>query len=129
MLFAMLTRSAVAKVLRRSIATVGRLEGQELFPRRDRNGVFRFDEAEVAAVARRLRIGDVPAARGRWLDARRRPSPWSRTDERKRSSTAAGLSEEIARLRDENARLKVELAEVTTASAELLEELESLCND
>jgi hypothetical protein len=121
----MLTRSAVAKLLRRSIATVRRLEGRELFPRRDRNGVLRFDEDEVATVARRLRTGDLPAARGGWLDGRRRPSPWSRADVRKRSSGVTESCEELSRLRDENARLKGELAELTAASAELLEELES----
>jgi hypothetical protein len=103
MLFAMLTRSAVAKLLRRSIATVRRLEGQELFPRRDRNGVLRFDEGEVAAVARRLRAGDVTAARDDWLIERRLPQAWSLTGARKGSSAEVEHSEDIAKLRRENA--------------------------
>lgn len=125
----MLTRSAVAKRLRRSIATVRRLEGQELFPRRDRNGILRFDESEVAAVTRRLKTGEVPAARGGWLHNRRSPSPWPATEARRGSSAQVGHAEEIAKLRDENARLREELAELTTVSADLLEELESLCGD
>jgi hypothetical protein len=130
MVFTMLTRSAVAKLLRRSIATVRRLEGQELFPRRDRSGVLRFDEGEVAAVVRRLRAGDVTAARGDWLDVRRRrPQAWSLIGARKGSSAGVEHSEEIARLREENARLRAELADVMTASGELLEEIEALCND
>jgi hypothetical protein len=125
----MLTRSAVAKRLLRSVATVRRLEGQELFPQRDRNGVLRFDESEVAAVARRLRAGEVPAARGDWLQDRRHPSPWSSRKARAKPSHEVERVEELTRLRNENARLKDELAELTTASAELLEEVESLYGD
>ncbi len=47
----MMTRSQVAKRLGKSIATVRRMEGVELFPTRDGRGVFRFDPAEVEAVA------------------------------------------------------------------------------
>ena len=48
----MLTRSQVAKRLRRSIATVRRMEGHELHPQKDERGVHRFDAEEVAEVAR-----------------------------------------------------------------------------
>ena len=49
----MLTRAAVAKRLGRSIATVRRLEGNELHPWTDERGVHRFDAAEVDELARR----------------------------------------------------------------------------
>jgi len=51
-LWCMLTRSGVAKRLGKSIATVRRMEGVELFPRRDERGVCRFDPDEVERVAR-----------------------------------------------------------------------------
>jgi len=129
MLPAMLSRSAVAKLLGRSIATVRRLEGRELFPHRDGNGILRFDLDEVNAVARRLRRGDVPAARGDWLSDRQRARSWPPKRPRKASTTEIEGCEEMARLRDENARLKEELAEMTAASAELFEQIEALCDD
>src|SRR5262245_59629875 len=55
----MLRRSQVARRLGRSVATVRRLEGAVLFPERDRRGIYRFDEGEVADLARRVRNGDV----------------------------------------------------------------------
>jgi hypothetical protein len=103
----MLTRSAVAKRLKCSIATVRRLEGHDLFPRRDSNGVHRFDESEVAEVARRLVNGDAPAAKGSWL----RGSASCRTTSRVGSSRTSaamlpgertsflGNSSEMVRLR------------------------------
>jgi hypothetical protein len=48
----MLTRSGVAKRLGKSIATVRRMEGIELFPTRDERGIHRFDPEEVERVAR-----------------------------------------------------------------------------
>ena len=64
----MLTRAGVAKYLGKSIATVRRLEGRDLFPRVDKRGVHRFYETEVSCVRDRLRAGIlVPAARGKWL--------------------------------------------------------------
>jgi hypothetical protein len=53
----MLTRSQVAKRLGKSIATVRRLEGVHLFPRKDRRGVHWFEEYEVEALARSIRSG------------------------------------------------------------------------
>jgi|GEM_PF-6213731 len=50
-----MTRSQVARTLKRSIATVRRMEGNELHPWRDSKGVHRFDAGEVADVARQLR--------------------------------------------------------------------------
>ncbi|HYQ00461.1 MAG TPA: hypothetical protein VER96_17410 [Polyangiaceae bacterium] len=125
----MLSRSAVAKLLDCSIATVRRLEGHELFPRRDRSGVLRFDLDEVNAVARRLRTGRVPAARGDWLSNRRHARSWPQKGARKASTTEIEGCEEMARLRDENTRLKEELAEMAAASAELFEQIEALCDD
>ena len=43
----MLTRSQVARRLNKSLATVRRLEGWKLHPRRDANGIHRFDPEEV----------------------------------------------------------------------------------
>lgn len=47
----MLTRVQVARRLGKSIATVRRLEGSQLHPRRDASGVLRFDDAEVHRLA------------------------------------------------------------------------------
>jgi hypothetical protein len=47
----MLTRSQVARRLGKSLATVRRLEGSSLHPRRDDNGVHWFDESEVQRLA------------------------------------------------------------------------------
>src|SRR5690349_3484518 len=43
----MLTRAGVAKRLGRSIATVRRMEGNELHPWVDDRGIHRFDQTEV----------------------------------------------------------------------------------
>jgi hypothetical protein len=48
----MLTRGQVAKRLGKSIATVRRMEGRALHPKRDQKGVLRFDPAEVESVVR-----------------------------------------------------------------------------
>ena len=73
----MLTRSAVAARLGRSIATVRRLEGVHLHPRRDASGVYRFDRDEVEHLALAIRSGrrtlaGTPHSRGwkGWLDRR-----------------------------------------------------------
>jgi hypothetical protein len=54
MLLFMLTRSQVARKLGKSVATVRRMEGVELNPVRDERCFHRFDEREVALVARRI---------------------------------------------------------------------------
>jgi hypothetical protein len=46
-----LTRTEVARQLRVSIATVRRMEGRELHPRRRRDGTRLFDATEVATIA------------------------------------------------------------------------------
>jgi hypothetical protein len=53
----MMTRGQVARRLGKSIATVRRLEGTQLHPRRDVNGILRFDPNEVERVARALGRG------------------------------------------------------------------------
>ena len=116
----MLTRSGVAKLLRRSVATVRRLEGHELFPRRDARGVHRFDESEVAEVAHRLRGGNLDAARGRWLTHRRTFLPFRSAKATHRDD----IGEELKRLTEENDKLKQELSELTLALAGLLNELD-----
>jgi DNA-binding XRE family transcriptional regulator len=50
------TRSELAKLLDVSISTIRRLENKELFPKKDSNGVHRFDYAEVAELARRRAV-------------------------------------------------------------------------
>src|SRR5687767_5498602 len=45
-----LTRRQVAAKLRKSVATVRRLEGHVLHPRRDSRGVYRFNSDEVERV-------------------------------------------------------------------------------
>ena len=47
----LLTRSEVADALGVHISTVRRLEGRDLHPIRDRNGVHHFDRTEVAELA------------------------------------------------------------------------------
>ena len=47
----MLTRASVAKRLKRSIATVRRMEGRELHPWTDDRGIHRFDSHEVEQLA------------------------------------------------------------------------------
>lgn len=51
---AMMTRSAVAKALGRSVATVRKLEGVKLFPERNDAGTWLFDPEEVKALAREV---------------------------------------------------------------------------
>jgi septal ring factor EnvC (AmiA/AmiB activator) len=63
----MMTRGQVAKRLGKSVATVRRMEGRELHPSRDRNGVFQFDPAEVERVAQ---------GRGDHTGAHARRSSW-----------------------------------------------------
>ena len=63
-----LTRSGVAKRLGKSIATVRRLEGRELFPIVDTQGVHRFPNDQVQRLLLRLHAGDsISGARGDWL--------------------------------------------------------------
>jgi hypothetical protein len=52
----MLTRAQVAKRLGKSIATVRRLEGDRIHPRRDEAGINRFHPAEVDRLAADLRL-------------------------------------------------------------------------
>ena len=54
-----MTRQQVAKRLRKSLATVRRLEGVRLHPIQDGRGVHRFDPAEVEALAKDIEQGNV----------------------------------------------------------------------
>jgi hypothetical protein len=66
-----LTRGGVARKLGKSVATVRRLEGHELWPVVDTNGVHRFSEDQVSCLQHKLREGvGAPAARGEWLKSR-----------------------------------------------------------
>lgn len=52
-----MTRGQVAKALGRSLATVRRLEGTLLFPRRDYAGVWRFNPKKVAELVKKVKAG------------------------------------------------------------------------
>jgi hypothetical protein len=69
----MLTRAGVARRLRKSIATVRRMEGLDLHPTVDGHGVHYFDVREVDAV------------RSRRPDSGERP-PWPRARDQRRSA-------------------------------------------
>jgi hypothetical protein len=120
----MLTRSGVAQRLGRSLATVRRLEGMELFPSRDAQGVHWFDEDEVQDVKQQLERGALRAARGTWLDSKhvcRRNPPEAQSKMLCRSPTEA-----VAELARENAELKSNLRELEARFAELLEAIDEL---
>jgi len=151
----MLTRSGVAKKLRCSLATVRRLESNELFPERDARGVHWFDEQEVARVYLRLARGRAPAAKGSWLATagpERRgskfgPRPAGRGPRAARSTTRAvsegraeaiDLERENERLRQENAELHARLSAFVDraekllkhgARRDVLELLKAACSD
>jgi hypothetical protein len=136
----MLTRSGVAKRLGKSIATVRRMEGHELHPVKDENGVHRFDPEEVAEVARSRRSESVAddseaqleqvqqervAEELDWLQwQRQQRAEWARREEervREEVRRRAELQAELERRREEHAR-----QELVTAQVELLETVESL---
>jgi hypothetical protein len=58
-----LTRAAVARRLGKSVGAIRFQEGKTLHPRQDADGVWRFDPAEVEALAAKVRSGkaDEPA--------------------------------------------------------------------
>jgi hypothetical protein len=92
----MLTRGQVAKRLGKSVATVRRLEGRELHPRRDTKGVLRFDPEEVEAVAE----GSVGGStRSDWLEeelaARECDEPTVPAPSDKLNITAAEFEERV----------------------------------
>ena len=103
----------MAKRLKKSRATVRRLEGVELFPSVDACGVHRFNSNEVDAIARRLRAGEATAARGNWLYGQRELH-------RKRRAEPAVNSPLEAKLLRENAALRAQVAKFE----EFLDEIE-----
>jgi len=143
--FSMLTRGQVAKRLGKSIATVRRMEGRELHPRRDAGGVFRFDSVEVDA----LLHGDTDqqiAGRRIWLDVElgaregqqaeaggsndARAVSAEDFEARVRAAVERVVREEFTRRDGEQARRKAERqereqAEALAACSELLALLES----
>ncbi len=89
-----LTRTQVARRLGKSVATVRRLEGRVLFPRRDWRGIHRFDEWEVEGLQRnpeRLK----QHARSTWFQ-RERPSKGARRSENRRASHISSAGEHAA---------------------------------
>jgi hypothetical protein len=124
---AMLTRGQVAKRLGKSIATIRRMEGRELHPERDPNGIMRFDPEEVERAqgprrGRRLRgYGEVPTRRSRWFEAQVAPRDGDGNQaeakeeedrlarERARKTAVLAAREEFARLQlQEDARKRIE---------------------
>lgn len=59
----MLTRSAVAEILGVHISTVRRLEGRDLHPVRDPNGIHHFDRREVEELATKRGRSGRPSGR------------------------------------------------------------------
>lgn len=128
----MLTRMGVAKKLGKSLATVRRMEGHELHPEVDENGVHLFDEDEVDDLARTRgygpRYGERQAQAGRAkagaasddddTPSGRRPRPHG-SDATQRS-IVAGL-----RIESRSFRTELEAARAETAALkERLEEAE-----
>lgn len=139
----MLTRGQVAKRLGKSVATVRRLEGRELHPRRDAKGVLRFDPDEVEAVAQGT-VGD--STRSDWLEdelaTREHHDPTAGTpsdklimtgvdfEERVRAAAAKLVHDEFSRrdqerLRRDAERAARERAEAHAAGLEVVALLES----
>jgi hypothetical protein len=118
----MLTRSQVARRLGKSLATVRRLEGAQLHPHVDVNGVHRFEAREVELLARRLHS---PRARGNEVStAVERDQAWhylpisldkaaeERDEGRVASTNRCGFHlEEIARLKEQVRVLEQALAQ------------------
>ncbi|MEO8184208.1 MAG: hypothetical protein ABI895_35760 [Deltaproteobacteria bacterium] len=116
----MLTRTQVARRLGKSLATVRRLEGAQLHPHVDANGVHRFEVREVELLARRL---DAPRARPDGVSMGFDPGPrWLRqpvaldegADELEVHPTASRCGshlEEIARLQEQVRALEQALAQ------------------
>ena len=101
----MLKRSHVAKRLGRSLATVRRLEGVELHPIIDEDGVHLFDEAEVDEVAMRGRrdpSDDGSAA----SPTKHAPSAWLRAELARRAREDDEDREHTARLQAQRAELE-----------------------
>jgi hypothetical protein len=132
-----LSRSQVARRLERSVATVRRIEGVLLFPRRDRRGIYRFDDSEVDDLARKVRAGEVELWKGfsnhglgrdQWLLAKanpgrhappiEQPADWKRDVEepRRRCSDA---EQRVAILTRENEQLRELARELAGLVAEV----------
>ena len=111
----MITRAQVAERIGKSIATVRRLQsGGELTSCRDRRGVHRFDERDVAELVERYSNGErIAAARGASISVSR-----IRVG---RTQSRVGDDTEIADLRRENAELRERL-DVARCAVELLVE-------
>jgi hypothetical protein len=119
-------RAQVAKRLGKSVATVRRLEGIELFPTLDEDGTHQFDAAEVEALAARLDRSSQPQSA--WLRAQlaRRAEEEAedrdhvaRLAEQRRESDAFHLRLAAQRERDERAEKERQETSLVQARAEL----------
>jgi hypothetical protein len=112
--YRMLTRSGVAKRLKKSIATVRRLEGSELNPTVDHRGVHRFSEDEVRRLKHKFQKGTVlPLARGAWLNRMNRRTPSGRASHRTHAAIFDSTSTDM--------RVMAARQEVAIALLELLD--------
>lgn len=102
----MLTRSGVARVLGKSIATVRRLEGTDLHPERDSNGVWLFDVGEVQGVARDRRRDSRANARS----SSPAQSAWFSRVMRQRASAKPSCIKEAERCQQSDRRDLISLA-------------------
>jgi hypothetical protein len=119
----MLTRSQVAAILGKSVATVRRMEGVELHPKRNRAGVHLFDPDEVATLRAEQRTaggihGSNTYHRRSWLNEpadvdqeaslpdgnAHAPLNVERLDHLLRSARAEGAKEERERIESEQLR-------------------------
>jgi hypothetical protein len=113
----MLTRAQVAARLGKSIATVRRMEGIELHPRKGTDGVHRFNPVEVATVAR--------APRGsQWPISNRTPD--TDDDEQPGDEAFAERDDQIRALERKLAAAQVELRGARRLLAENAELREAL---
>ncbi len=117
----MLTRSAVAKRLGKSIATVRRMEGIELHPTRDERGVNPFDPAEVEQVAQTQRWGGARPHRIAGLDEYRRSvEEGDRDDDTSPFSDDSGEQSALDEMRELAAQMRHD-AEMATRERQRME--------
>jgi hypothetical protein len=100
----MMTRTDVARRIGKSVATVRRLEGVELHPIVDEDGVHLFDEAEVERLANRL--SGAPQSHEREVPRAHAMSPWLKGELVRRAQEDAEDREHAARLAAQQVELE-----------------------
>ncbi len=139
-MFRMMTRGEVARRLGKSIATVRRMEGSVLHPRRDEQGVLRFSSEEVERVARGMR-GGTPGAlppsalRSAWFDSDDEEETLDpeeiehreRMRKREAESNAAAEAQRLERLRAEQEDERRAAEELYERQSRTVRQLTDLC--